>query len=98
MSEQKYNGWSNYATWRVNLEVCEDLINMADGEQFASIIALATYLENEVDDVLTNYGELKEGLALDYARSFVEDVDWYEIAENHAKDSSLIEDDEDTDE
>ena len=25
MSNEKYNGWTNYATWRVNLEIIEDI-------------------------------------------------------------------------
>ncbi len=33
--DKKCNGWSNYATWRVNLEICDDAINILaeDGER-----------------------------------------------------------------
>jgi hypothetical protein len=91
-----YNGWTNYATWRVNLEICDDLIAHAiDGEQWPDTIALAHFLEQAVDDVLTGYGEVTDGLTLDYARAFVSDVDFREIAEHAVADNpELIESDE----
>jgi hypothetical protein len=80
MGDSKYNGWANYATWRSNLEICDDITSSLIGEQtFEDVDALADYLAEAVEDTITNYGEL-EGLAVDYARAFVADVDWYEIA------------------
>lgn len=91
MGDNTHNGWTNYATWRVNLEICDDITSSLVGEQtFDSVDDLAEYLENEVDEVITNYGELK-GLAVDYARAFLSDVDWHEIASNA---DELIESDE----
>jgi len=83
-----YNGWSNYATWRVSLEVCDDIVSSLIGEtqMFRDTDEIAAYLENAVEEVLTNYGELTGGLALDYARSFVSDVNFLEIAEHAADD------------
>ena len=93
--ETRCNGWTNYATWRVNLEIWSDYDWSED--RFASVGDLARYIEDYTDDVLTQHGEIEGGLALDYARSFVRDVDWHEIAQA-AADSypDLIESDDDT--
>jgi len=79
-----YNGWANYATWRVQLEILDDYVSSQDDRTMADtdISDLAEHLQEYVDDVLTGFGEGKEGLALDYARAFVSDVDWYEVAKS----------------
>lgn len=74
----KYNGWTNYATWRVNLE-------MFDGQP-------AEWLDRDSDPydagqslrelALEYMAEQASGLALDYAEAFLADVNWYEIAEH----------------
>jgi hypothetical protein len=33
MNDQKYNGWTNYATWRVNLEIFDGIDLMDYGWQ-----------------------------------------------------------------
>lgn len=83
-SDSKYNGWTNYATWRVNLE-------MFDGENVRDLFpmevrdddayGLSKQLEEYADNVIDDCGSLK-GLAVDYARAFLADVNWYEIAEH----------------
>jgi hypothetical protein len=71
-----YNGWSNYATWRVKLELFDD------DSQFEDQEVDAEYLKEQADEAITMYGSIKEPcLALDYARAFLQDVNWYEIAE-----------------
>ena len=92
-----YNGWTNYATWRVNLEICDDYISSrlndiideiergSSPDKFDNVSTWADELSEIVDEALTNYGELTDGIALDYARSFVNDVNFYEIAQ-HAVD------------
>ena len=87
----KYNGWTNYATWRitnyatwrVNLEILDDYVSslVGDGPQWPDIETCAANLEETVEEVITNYGEITGGLILDYARAFVSDVDYREIAE-----------------
>ncbi len=81
---ERYNGWSNYATWRVNLEISDDLIQgiREDGTTFDSVLSLEETLRDQVDEALTNYGDVPDCIALDYARSFVSDVDFREIAEH----------------
>ena len=85
MSE-KYNGWTNYATWRVNLEIFDKMTlddfgieydeednNMIDTSDFAD--TLKNYVEEHIE-------ETSEGIAKDYALAFVSDVNWYELAEH----------------
>ena len=77
MTQSTYNGWTNYATWRVNLELIDSIDPrdiMADGMDVAD---LADYFREYTEDVLSCTGE---GLALDYARAFISCVDWREIA------------------
>jgi hypothetical protein len=70
MSE-KYNGWTNYATWRVNLE-------MFDGsDQYWSADSAKEFVEEIIID------STEEGVARDYALAFLSDVNWYEIAEHY---------------
>jgi len=82
------NGWTNYATWRVNLEMFNDIdpreygwVN-ADGDNDAS--DLADVLRCYVDDYIEETSS--EGLARDYALAFLADVDYHQIAENMIND------------
>jgi len=70
-----YNGWTNYATWRINLE-------MFDGGDFASDNDLDAYdlgqqLRQFAEELLSEQGS---GMVLDYALAFLADVNWCEIA------------------
>jgi hypothetical protein len=84
-TDTKYNGWTNYATWRVNLEVFDGLNPV---EMWPELIGgghayeLSKHLAEYVDEVITEYGGRRDGLAVDYARAFLEDVNFYEIAES----------------
>ena len=71
--EKGYNGWANYATWRVMLE-------MFDGYDPEGTPVTPEYCEELADDIVSNYGDTHSGLALDYARAFLSVVDWREIA------------------
>lgn len=77
MNDRTYNGWTNYATWRVNLEVFDGLNPRdiaGDGFPYELGKALQAYAE---DLILI---DCPEGLARDYALAFLSDVNWYEIA------------------
>jgi len=73
---KEYNGWTNYATWRVNLEII-------DGIEIDTIIC-AEYIKEYVEDVVFGQYELGNGshLVEDYARAFVSEVNFYEIAQS----------------
>ena len=82
-NNNKYNGWSNYATWRINLELFSD-VDFAD-----------EVLESENNSWRPDVDYLKElmeiwvfdraenmGLMEDYARAFVDQVNFHEILEH----------------
>ena len=81
-----YNGWTNYATWRVNLEMFDgiDPAEYADAEDIREI---ADSLESLATDIIEQEAS---GLALDYAMAFLSDVNWYEIADHIAQDGELF--------
>jgi hypothetical protein len=70
-----YNGWTNYATWRVNLEVIGGGDYASDNDMDA--YDLGQSLRDMVHDLIEDGAQ---GLALDYARAFLADVNWREIA------------------
>ena len=83
MSNATYNGWTNYATWRVNLELIDDI---QDKETFFGIseyteaYELAKYIEQYVEECLSN--DMPNELTLSYAMAFIAEVNWYEIAQH----------------
>jgi len=81
-SDSRYNGWTNYATWRVRLEIFEgfdpsDYYSDLDTDDTYS---LSKCLQDYAEQVLFECATV-EGLAADYARAFLSDVNWYEIAD-----------------
>jgi len=84
MNDKTYNGWTNYATWRVNLEIFDGFDpfdhfsdNQADMED-----NLAEYLKDYVETIIYESGGGDENLAVDYALAFLQDVNWHEIAKH----------------
>lgn len=77
MSNTTYNGWTNYATWRIALEWF-DSFNPCEGETDA--YQLSKQLSNYVEESLTL--DYNNSMALSYAFAFLADVNWYEIAEH----------------
>ena len=70
--ETTHNGWSNYPTWRVNLEVWDgyETDHEMTGEE----------IEEQTMELINPTGE--RTLAVDYAEAFLSDVNWEEIAEH----------------
>jgi len=80
----EYNGWTNYETWRVNLEIFDGL-DMDDlPSTLHNAYALSEYLKEMADEVVCGDAE---GLARDYARAFLFDVDYYQIATHMIEES-----------
>jgi hypothetical protein len=79
MKEEKYNGWTNYATWRVNLEIFDGLPCDGNGEKVAAENC-RYYAEEVVSDgqVFRQDGKL----SLDYEPTFLDGVNWQEIADH----------------
>lgn len=74
-----YNGWTNYATWRVHLELFDGMDAVED---------LCLDPANPDPEVLEGWaldvvlGDLPDGLARSYAEAFLDLVNWREIAEH----------------
>lgn len=89
MTDTKYNGWTNYSTWRVHLE-------WFDG--FDLGVGMGYYTQEDIDllDPLQLKDDLQElvehqlecevqgtdSKVLPYALAFLSDVNWREIAEH----------------
>jgi hypothetical protein len=78
-TDTRYNGWTNYATWRVNLEIFDghETETPMDGD-------MARAWVEEIIESTT-----PEGVARDYALAFLSDVDWEEIA-SHVNEANDI--------
>lgn len=90
MSE-KYNGWTNYATWRVQLELVDDYVQGMFGadedwlkeQREMSTSDMADCIEDYVTEVLENDTNDEVGsIVLSYAMAFIDNVNWYELAEH----------------
>ena len=75
MNDKKYNGWTNYATWRINLEIfdgCDPEGQEVDHE----------WCKDFAEDIVFGDVNTSNSLAHSYAYAFMSDVNWYEIAES----------------
>ena len=85
MDDKKCEGWSNYATWRVNLEILSDH-DFAQQVLEGGALPIVEDLENIVNETL--FGEyrahntLTSTLTEDYARAFIAEVNYNEILEH----------------
>ena len=94
-NDGSYNGWSNYATWRINLEMIDSdywYSYVKDGgTPFDNIPELADAIKDQCEEYLSSLSTGNENsMILDYAMAFLDDVNWYEIAEHIADDASDI--------
>lgn len=87
-----YNGWANYETWRVNLEMLDGMsmedmgMDLTEDDDRSEItVQLADALEAHCVEFV---GMDAKGFALDLALSFLDKVDWVEIAEHMMEDAS----------
>ena len=77
-----YNGWTNYATWRVNLEMFDGFDPREHFSRYDRDEAynLAHDLKEYAEEYLSETSP--QGLALDYALAFLGEVNFHEIAEH----------------
>lgn len=91
--DKGYNGWTNYETWRVNLEVLDgydasDILGdyARDGMNRDEMVeTLAGYFEDFVSyetDILPREGTFAYGIVNEFLRK----VDWEEIAAHYVDD------------
>jgi len=73
-----YNGWTNYATWRVNLEIFDGMSpDDICGETPSDVWQLETTMK---EYALEMVDELPDHIARGWARAFLADVNWTELA------------------
>jgi hypothetical protein len=82
-TDTRYNGWTNYATWRVHLELldnltCDDIGFTTDGDRDDNAWTLKDILKAYVTDIV--WDTAPAGIARDYALAFLSDVEWIELA------------------
>jgi hypothetical protein len=85
-----YNGWTNYATWRVNLEIFD---GVNPYETFGrpsreSAYEMGLCLKDYAEEILEQEIGNAEGLAFSYAMAFLSDVNWTEIARHMIEEHS----------
>jgi len=71
---KEYNGWTNYATWRINLEII-------DGIEIETQTCAST-IKEIVEDVVFSQYDGTNSLMYDYASAFISEVNFYEIAQS----------------
>jgi hypothetical protein len=74
-----YNGWSNYATWRVYLDIFSDF----DDENTFDLLDSEECEEIAIHSLSVQNNDVKESdLVTQYAKLFFEQVNFKEIAEH----------------
>ena len=87
MTDNTYNGWTNYATWRINLEIFDGFNPIEDWgleRETLTESELAALLREDAEELVNE--SAPEGLALNYAMSFLSEVNWHEIASHMMED------------
>ena len=85
METQKYNGWTNYATWLTALHIDneEALQDEALSLHKENIYDYSKSLENWFDELVEFLDGFKSTIVADLVRATLSDVNWYEIAEHY---------------
>jgi translation initiation factor RLI1 len=96
MENKTYNGWTNYATWRVNLELLDGVETSIESnlKEYLHLVEDGTISDEDKIDLVHDLSrELKsvveetmdsydtDSIVRSYADAFLSDVDYYDIAE-----------------
>jgi hypothetical protein len=87
-----YNGWTNYATWRINCELLDDTETIQE-------LAENCYTVKDLSDKMKDYvlseidKDCKNITTLGFADAFVSDCNFYEIASHYTELLSNINED-----
>ena len=93
MDTQKYNGWTNYATWLVNLHF--DNLDFTDGidegvfdDMDADDIRchVASCIQELVESYLEEVVDINNCFVTDVINSTINGVDWHDIADHYVDD------------
>lgn len=91
----KYNGWTNYETWKANLEIFDNEEPEAYDDEILECYNGKKWDKNKLESVIENYADYLESLCEDalydsrqnaiitsLIRDFINEVNFIEIAEN----------------
>ena len=83
MKNTEHNGWTNYETWRVNLELIDDIdtdywTDLIEDERGSDMLVynLGQEIKGYVEEALESNNEN----ATSYSLAFINQVNWREIA------------------
>jgi hypothetical protein len=85
----KYNGWTNYETWNVNLWMSESFYEVGLHQRTSDAYELGKMLEEHTDEwvEILHPGLLDSAsFVVDMVTASLRDVNWYEIAEHYLAD------------
>jgi hypothetical protein len=82
MTDNTYNGWTNYATWRVNLEVFDGMDIHDMGWNRLDVYDLAMTIKEYAEEIVCPFKKGENTLAESYALAFLSEVNWHEIAKH----------------
>lgn len=90
MTDKTYNGWTNYETWRVNLEIFDgfDPYDYFSDDQANMMDWLADALKDHAETLIHEAGGGNGNIAVDYALAFLQAVNWREIARHMIEDAT----------
>jgi hypothetical protein len=92
---QRYNGWTNYETWLVNLHLTnegEELVELSRNIDTSKhtkndyVYKLARYYKEHYNDLIHEIIEPMPYMIKDLTNASLQDVDWRSIAEHIAED------------
>ena len=85
---EKYNGWTNYWTWKYNLEALstEYWLEQIEEGQFSSIYDLSQAIKDEANELAE---EASPNWAKDWVNSTFSEVNWWELADHLAEGTDL---------
>ena len=78
----EYNGWTNYATWRVQLDIVDDLVEAECADDIERARALTDdEWRDMIEGWVESHREHDNSLMMDYADAFLSDVNYYELSD-----------------
>ena len=93
MDTQKYNGWTNYATWLVNLHFDNlDFTDEVESGCFDNMdkddihCHLASWIQDYVESYLDEFFDTDNCFVRDLINTTFNDVDWHDIADHYVDD------------
>lgn len=82
----KYNGWTNFATWKINLELLDNVslgdfwgyedTDPSEIDSYEFSLSLKDYAEEYL------YENCNDTMIAGFAQAFLSEVNWLEIAEH----------------